>query len=579
MKDLTNEIREIRKRNHKLKDDSAFVLWFLEAFLVDSDEQAKKSLTGDTSDKNVDAVFIDHTHKQVNIIQGKLRQSPDFNEKRNDILSFVDLGALPWEDKNVLESFYSKLDPLVKQKMEDAIRCARDEKYEQKLFFITTGKVSKGILNEALARASEVTKGKVTITIFDNKETMILFKDYQLSAPAVHTLTLKIVSEGNIQHEGVIHRFDPNRKTESWVFTMSGEDVGKMFAQEGPRLFARNIRGYLGNTDINESMSETIKAEPHNFWFYNNGVTMVCNDAKKVTEGGEDCLIVERGQVINGQQTTRTLSKSDSKNTSVLVKVVKIPRTMVDDEEYDRLVNQIVRATNWQNSISASDLVSNDYIQVFLERELRKTGYQYIRKKMTKAEAKTLFESQVFHQIEKREMAQAVGACLFDPAVVRRGKEGLFEDPYYNQIFNSHSPSFYLSKYWLMKHVQNAARGFPERAYAKWVVLNFAWTLLAKEFDSLNFEKQFRFASEQKLGELSSLHKALDDIFKAALKFYRRKRGTGPKAKDVSVFFMLTNLHTEFQKFWNSNENSYNEKVKTNIDKFKEDLKSLEIQI
>ena len=327
MKDLLNEIKDIRTRNHKLKDDSAFIYWWLQAYLVDTEEQAKKALAGNTSDKNIDALFIDHAHKQVNIVQGKLRQTLDYSEKRNDVLSFADLGEIPWAEKSSIDSFYSKLDPLVKQKLEEAIPYVKNEKYELKLFYVTTGKVSKNLVGEAVARASEVTKGKVTITVFDNTGTMILFKDYQLSAPAVHTLTLKIVSEGTIQHEGVIHRFDPKTKTESWVFSMAGEDIGRMFKQEGPRLFARNIRGYLGATDINESMAETIATEPQNFWYYNNGVTMVCNDAKQVREGGEDILIVERGQVINGQQTTRTLSKSDSKSTSLLIKVIKIPRT------------------------------------------------------------------------------------------------------------------------------------------------------------------------------------------------------------------------------------------------------------
>lgn len=576
IKDVMNEIKDIRKRNHKLKDDSAFVFWFLLAFIVDLEELAKKALTGDTSDKNIDAIFIDDKARQVSVVQGKLRQLSDHNEKRNDVISFVDLGLLPWEDQKVLESFYSKLDPLVKQKFEELVRCVH-EKYELKLFYVTTGKVSKAIINEAQARIAEA-EGKASISIFDHNEIMILFKDYLLSAPAVHTLTLRIVSEGTIQHEGVIHRFDPERKTESWVFTMSGEDVGNMFAQEGVRLFARNIRGYLGDTEINESMAETIKQEPHNFWYYNNGVTMVCNDAKQVREGGEDVLIVERGQVINGQQTTRTLHNADSTNTSVLVKIVKIPRTPGDDEAYDQLVNAIVRSTNWQNYISPSDLVSNDYIQSFLEKELRKRGYQYIRKRMTKAEAKAQFGIQGYYQIDKRELAQAVGACLFDPAVVRRGKEGLFEDPYYKSVFSSHSPSFYLSKYWLMKQVQNAAWGYPERAYAKWVVLNSIWGLIGNEFDSANFEKRFRFACECKLHELSSLHNALNDIFKAALKFYRSKRGKGEKAKDVSSFFQLTQLHIQFRQFWNSKANPYRQKVETNIEKFKEQLNDLEIE-
>ena len=62
--------------------------------------------------------------------------------------------------------------------------------------------------------------------------------------------------------------------------------------------------------------------------------------------------------------------------------------TPVKCNDYDVLVNSIVRSTNWQNYILPSDLVSNDYIQVLLEKEFRKQGYQYIRKNMSKSEAK-----------------------------------------------------------------------------------------------------------------------------------------------------------------------------------------------
>src|SRR5574337_1259216 len=136
-------------------------------------------------------------------------------------------------------------------------------------------------------------------------------------------------------------------------------------------------------------MSRTIAKEPHNFWYYNNGITIVCNDAKRESKEGQDILKVEGAQVINGQQTTRTLQSNDSSKTNVLVKIIKIPRPQDDDSNYNRLVNTIVRATNWQNAISPSDLVSNDYIQVYLERELRKRGYQYIRKKMSKSDRKS----------------------------------------------------------------------------------------------------------------------------------------------------------------------------------------------
>jgi hypothetical protein len=352
-----------------------------------------------------------------------------------------------------------------------------------------------------------------------------------------------------------------------------------MFSKIGRRLFAKNIRGWLGDTGINESIAETIKQEPDNFWYYNNGITIVCEDAKKEQQGGEDVIVVDGAQIINGQQTTRTLNSNekDSKSTNVLVKIIKIPRDEAD-VDYDKLINSIVRATNWQNYISPSDLVSNDYIQVFLQKELRKVGYQYIRKNMSKTEARA-FWGQGYYQIDKKEMAQAVAACLFDPVIVRKGKEGLFEDPYYKSIFGSKNISFYLSKWRLMREVQYVAKGYPQRAYAKWLVLNFIWNQIGGDIGSGHSERRFRDACEQRTYKvLSRLNKALICIFRASLKFYRLNRGEGEESKDPSTFFRLSKLDHGFANYWRSNKNLYRRKANIFIKKFRDALAEIEIE-
>ena len=42
-------------------------------------------------------------------------------------------------------------------------------------------------------------------------------------------------------------------------------------------------------------------------------------------------------------------------------------------------------------------------------------------------------------------------------------------------MFPKSDPDYFLPRYWLGKHVGKRAKGFPERAYAKWLVLHFMW--------------------------------------------------------------------------------------------------------
>lgn len=555
------------------------MLWFLRAFLADTEASAFRALTGDKSDKSVDAVLVDDGAKQVHLVQGKFRQSlGEVSENRDAVLTFADLAALPWAGSKSLQAFYQGLDPLVAQRFQELVQRVRQRKYELRLYFVTTGRCSQSLRNEATDRVFQA-DGPVEISIFDGAQVATIFKDYlEGVAPAVPTLHLRVASEGAIRTEGAIYRYDPDREIESWVFTMTSQDVGDMYARGGIRLFARNVRGYLGApNEINQAMAQTVKKEPHNFWYYNNGVTIVCDEAKRETQKGQDVLRVERPQVINGQQTTRTLHDNPSRKASLLVRVIKIPRAPGDDDVYDDLVSEIVRATNWQNAIRPSDLISNDHTQVFLEREMRKRGYQYLRKRQTKGEAKRQFGGQGMFQIKKEELAQAVAACEFDSALVRKGKEGLFDERYYRSIFSTRRLSYYFARYWLMQRVQNAVWGFPNRAYAKWLVLHFAWARLSNGIGTGKSERQFRYACE--IGDedtLWYLRKALELVSKGALRFWREERGIGEKAKDVSTFFQLTGLDVRFARFWKSSRNPHRRAAEKRLTQFRRSLSVIE---
>lgn len=574
IEEIIDEVNQI-KRHHNLRDDSAFVFWFLMAFLSDSEDAALNSLIGDKKDKSIDAIFIDDKSYQVHLIQGKFHKSlGTYTEKRNDVLALADMGDYPWKSKESIKVFYSNMDPLVRQKFEELVERVCNKKYELKLYYVTTGRCSDTIKDEAKEKVRSTNK-PVEIFILDATQVTTIFKDYiEGVAPAIPSLKLKISSEGYVRDEGVIHRYDPHKQIESWVFSMSTKYIGELYKKTGVRLFARNIRGYLGpSNDINEAMDNTIRREPYNFWYYNNGITIVCDEAKRETHKGQDFLYIERPQVINGQQTTRTLHNNSSPKASLLVKVIKIPRKSGDEDEYDDLVSSIVRATNWQNAIKPSDLVSNDYIQVFLERELRKRNYQYLRKRQSKAEAKLYYGRQYPFQIKKEELAQAIAGCEFDSSLLRKGKERLFDERYYRSIFKSRSLEFYLSRYWLMRRVQSSAHGYPERAYAKWLVLHFVWERLSKYLSSKINQCLFILVCERSYNEiLGHMRKAIDGIFRAALTFYQNNRGEGEEAKDVSTFFQLSKLNEEFLRFWHSEKNSHKIESEEELEKFQIEL-------
>lgn len=65
-----------------------------------------------------------------------------------------------------------------------------------------------------------------------------------------------------------------------------------------------------------------------------------------------------------------------------------------------------------------------------------------------------------------------------------------------------------------MKEIQSVARGKPERAYAKWLVLHHVWNLVSSDIGSGDGEWRFRFVKEQSdYDVLYPLVRAIDEVF------------------------------------------------------------------
>lgn len=167
-------------------------------------------------------------------------------------------------------------------------------------------------------------------------------------------------------------------------------EVATIMRAHGERLLERNIRRYLGlhGNRVNEGIQLTLNSDSaSNFYFFNNGLTLVCNDfSYNALQESDYQLKVENLQIVNGGQTCMTILKTlDEMETqgvplpedaSVLVRVYKLPK---DNED---LVLQITHATNSQNPVDLKDLRANDDKQRRLETSIDALGYTYRRKRM-----------------------------------------------------------------------------------------------------------------------------------------------------------------------------------------------------
>jgi hypothetical protein len=554
-KDLQHQLNDLRERYPKPKDDELFVAWFMQCFVTDTEAQGVSSLVGGSHDKGLDALYIDSGAKKVFLVQGKYHQKIDGGtEKRADVMAFAQL-ARTLSDPDEYKAFRKGLAPAAAGKTDEARKRIEQQGYRLHLYYVTTGKVSESLRSEAQKSVKLLGNG-ACFEAFDGKTVLRLLSDFLDGvAPPVPELEFELESGSGIANTSVLQRYDQNARIESWVVPVAVAQIADLYESVGVRLFARNVRGYLGNTEINKNLKHTLEHEPEYFWYYNNGITIVCDGAQKTSQSGKDILRLVNPQIINGQQTTRTLHEyaSTGINAAVMVRVISVPRDSEEDtQRFENLISRIVAATNWQNKISASDLMSNDRRQIELERNLRKLEYQYLRKRQSKSEAKRLAGGVHHFQITKEDLAQVSAACELDPQVLRQGKEHLFGENLYSTVFPHADAEYYLGRHWLGVQVKYGARGFPERAYMKWLAIHFLWKRLGPILNKKSRRQMFRVLAEQK--DFQHLPKAIDLVFKGIAAYYRENCGTGETRIDVSTFFLRKGHHKELEKYWQASD-------------------------
>lgn len=563
MDDLKSELEELHQRYPAMKKEDLFIIWFLRAYVTEDLDAAAQAVTNGPKDKGVDGILIDDGSRSVFVIQGKYRhQFGAGSENRSDVLSFAQLGhILTDRDKKRFQNLVEDADQTVAQKLAEARKRLLNREYRLWLYYVTLGKCSPGLRSEA-EDTTRNAPGEAHFEMLDGRRLMLLMSDYLDGvAPPIPTLDLVMENGQGISVNGILQRYDSRSKIESWVFSMQGDAIAHLYEVGGKRLFARNVRGFLGETtDVNRSMESTLKKEPERFFYYNNGITILCDDAKKVSAKGKDILRVSNPQVINGQQTTRTLARKvdQARKSSVIVRVIQVPRDESNGDDYfDTLVSQIVEGTNWQNSIRPSDLVSNDRRQVELQRELRKRGYLYLRKRETKGEARKGAGGKHCILVKKEDFARAVAGCDLDPVEARSGIENLFDEDKYHLIFPTSDPWYYLLRYWLMREVTYGAHGYPERGYAKWLVLGFLWTRLQPLLNTVAKKDNFIHKMERGDKDLDwPLFSAVEKTYQAALIYWGKNRGKGAKTIDISTFFRnKRGRDNEFKSFWHGKNN------------------------
>lgn len=328
---------------------------FQKSYNIDADS-IEQGIVDNANDKGIDFIAIDDN--KVYIIQTKyqsrpLKEIPDFIKLPDSIKTELYNSTCNAE----LKAFFSEI--------------KRKKNVEYNLLFVTTEKVTN---EEEEYYSSLVEDENIQFSIIDSTKLRTEYESIKtMGDNPPDKVTLNLGNEDVIE----LNTISPN---ETILITQKGSKLRNLYQNREyrERLFNLNIRQWLGKNSVNKGMIETIEKSPDKFFYYNNGITAICENY--YWDKDNQLLDCTKFQVVNGAQTLTTIAKEpetvDLTNVKVLIKIVKADKYTSGDKESSLAFN-IVKNNNSQTVIKSIDFRSNDEIQIAIENKVKEYKLKY----------------------------------------------------------------------------------------------------------------------------------------------------------------------------------------------------------
>ncbi|MBL1067923.1 AIPR family protein [Streptomyces sp. 7-21] len=227
--------------------------------------------------------------------------------------------------------------------------------------------------------------------------------------------------------------------------TMTVPDLADLYEEHPRGLFARNIRDSLDESDVNLKIRRTLREEPEHFWYFSNGITMLCETITplgRALPGKVGHFQLTGVSVVNGAQTVSAIHRAFKEDPDaaqdgrVLVRLISLEHCPPG------FGDQVTTTTNTQNPIEERDFKSLDQGQLNLRDAFAlKLNRIYVIKR---GEAIPTSE----HGCSITEAAEALAATSSNAqlaAIAKRDQNllaELWEDHNYQEVFGA-EPNVY----------------------------------------------------------------------------------------------------------------------------------------
>jgi hypothetical protein len=164
-------------------------------------------------------------------------------------------------------------------------------------------------------------------------------------------------------------------------------EVAQWWKDHRSFLFTQNLRLFYTNSGVNNAIQKTLAESPENFWYFNNGITVICDAVDKSLVGSPGRTLgifnCDGVSIVNGAQTVGSIGtivgssvdpSEEFARSFVPVRIISLAKT---SPEFGRM---ITRAANLQNAVGNREFAAMDPLQHRLATDFALDKRRYVYK-------------------------------------------------------------------------------------------------------------------------------------------------------------------------------------------------------
>ena len=364
-------------------ESKALGFWFLEKeFQLDSTTINEHLIDG-ANDRGIDAYYLDEDTHTLNIFQFKLPKPGNFKKEI---------------DGNAISKIYGTIQRLFSGKstadynsnpgIKDLIEIIKTSTiYNTRVIFVSYNKGIKSEENMSLISESEKNINEdieFQHKIIDREKIINIFDRSHRN----HSLNLTFNYQ-NLQSSNSVNTDDGSTYINSWVGMISADKLIEGVDHNLSTIFDENIRLYENDSKVNAGIKETASRRDTAtmFYFYNNGITIICDEAKN--SPGNNEIALSGVSIVNGAQTVNSLAElayenNLQQNVNILIRIIQI-------QDYEQRA-KITEYLNSQTAIKESYFIANHSLVRKLQEDLFKHKY-YLERQINEYAYKSKYQN------------------------------------------------------------------------------------------------------------------------------------------------------------------------------------------